>query len=156
MISPSFIILPAGFLHIPLSLFPSTGDRGSNHHASRASKCKRTSLIGSLALVALTLGNTSPVYSVDINETFSSQGRKIFENNCAACHAGGGNIIAWSGSKNLKAKAMGKAGLLQKGSLMQYIRVGKGVMPGYDDKLSVKELEDVSDFVLQMVGKDWK
>lgn len=65
-------------------------------------------------------------------------------------------MIAFQGSKNLKEKAMKKAGLLEKERLVEYLKVGKGVMPGYEGKLSEGELDGVAEFTLTMAKRNWK
>lgn len=91
------------------------------------------------------------------DDVLNERGARLFENTCAACHAGGGNVIGFARGKNLKSKALAKYGYDTKESIVQLMRDGKGIMPSYaKDKLSDDELEDIAEFVLQRAAQKWR
>lgn len=85
-----------------------------------------------------------------------SRGAEIFENNCAACHLGGGNILPFARSKTLKKGALEKANLYDKEAMLNYVANGKGAMPAYKDKLSEEALDEVTSFILERAAQNWK
>lgn len=84
-------------------------------------------------------------------------GAALFERSCAACHAGGGNIIGFARGKNLKTKALTKYGFDEPGKIVSLMRNGRGAMPGYGaDVFSDVEAEAVAEFVLSAAERGWK
>jgi cytochrome c6 len=81
-------------------------------------------------------------------------GAKIFEANCAGCHAKGGNIVRRG--KNLKSKALHKYKVDNEEAIANIVTNGKGIMSAYGDKLTPEEIADVSAFVLQRAEQNWK
>lgn len=53
------------------------------------------------------------------------QAQVLFEQNCAACHANGGNIIFYARNKTLFPKALEKNGYRDKDSIAQITKQGK-------------------------------
>ena len=80
-------------------------------------------------------------------------GESLFEANCAACHANGGNIIRRG--KNLKRRAMKRNGFEEAGAIATIITQGKGIMPAYADRLSEKEIEAIAQYVHQRSEAGW-
>jgi len=72
------------------------------------------------------------------------QAQVLFEQNCAACHANGGNIIFYARNKTLFPKALEKNGYRDKDSISQITKQGKGAMPGYANKLDDQEISLLS------------
>eukprot|EP00180_Rhodochaete_pulchella_P001560 Plantae.Rhodophyta-Rhodochaete_pulchella.ctg2382.p2 GENE.Plantae.Rhodophyta-Rhodochaete_pulchella.ctg2382~~Plantae.Rhodophyta-Rhodochaete_pulchella.ctg2382.p2 ORF type:complete len:190 (+),score=17.62 Plantae.Rhodophyta-Rhodochaete_pulchella.ctg2382:1-570(+) len=106
-----------------------------------------------VALVAVAAATSST--SIDTLGPVAT-GAVLFENNCAGCHPGGGNVIGYARGKTLKAKALARNGFDTKESIIDLMRVGKGAMPRYGDRLSDEELGTVADFVLQHAAVNWK
>jgi cytochrome c6 len=107
-------------------------------------------LLAASLISALTLGDAS---AAPLNE----HGATLFENTCAACHAGGGNVIGFARNKTLKSKALERYGYNSKEAIVELLRHGKGVMPPYGaDRLSDQDAEDVSEFVLQAAERNWQ
>ena len=77
----------------------------------------------------------------------------LFELNCAACHAGGGNIIRRG--KNLKQKALMRNGYGEVGAIAQLVTQGKGIMPAYADRLSEEEIGAIAQYVLDQAESGW-
>ena len=74
-------------------------------------------------------------------------GREVFVDRCANCH---GN----SGGGDRGPRIAGDATLEEYpgvADVIEFVRGGKGVMPGFDDKLSDTELEAVARFVREVL-----
>ncbi|KAK4523277.1 hypothetical protein GAYE_PCTG50G1170 [Galdieria yellowstonensis] len=84
------------------------------------------------------------------------QAQVLFEQNCAACHANGGNIIFYARNKTLFPKALEKNGYRDKASIAQITKQGKGAMPGYANKLDDQEISLLSEYILQRAAENWK
>jgi cytochrome c6 len=82
-----------------------------------------------------------------------SAGAKIFNNNCAQCHAGGkNNVVA---AKTLKADALEKYGKNTVEAISLQVSKGKGAMPAFGKKLSADEITLVANYVLEQAEKGW-
>ena len=82
-----------------------------------------------------------------------SAGAKIFNNNCAQCHKGGGNNVV--AAKTLKADALEKYGKNTVEAISLQVAKGKGAMPAFGKKLSADEIALVANYVLEQASKDW-
>ena len=96
----------------------------------------------------LILGLASPALGAG-----SAKGAKIFSNNCASCHRGGGNIII--AHKTLKQPALEKYGMNSKQAIMQQVLHGKNAMPAFRGRLDSQQLEDVAIYVLEKAETGW-
>ena len=82
-----------------------------------------------------------------------SEGAKIFNNNCAQCHAGGrNNVVA---AKTLKADALEKYGKNTIEAITLQVTNGKGAMPAFGKKLSPEQINLVANYVLEQAEKGW-
>ena len=79
---------------------------------------------------------------------------KLFEINCAGCHPHGGNIIRRG--KNLKTRALHRNKLDSLEAIASLVTQGKNNMPAYQDRLTEKEIEDVSAYVLEQAEQGWR
>jgi len=82
-----------------------------------------------------------------------SAGAKIFNNNCAQCHAGGGNSI--KPKKTLKAEALAENGKNTVEAIILQITKGKGSMPAFGKKLKSEEIPLVANYVLEQSQNGW-
>lgn len=82
-----------------------------------------------------------------------ANGAKIFSNNCASCHRGGGNIII--AHKTLKQPAMEKYGMNSKEAIIQQVLNGKSAMPAFRGRLDSQQIEDVATYVLEKAATGW-
>jgi cytochrome c6 len=105
-------------------------------------------IISIAAIVFLTYLN-SPA-TADNN----SNGAKVFQANCAACHAQGGNIMRWG--KNLKLKALSKNKVDTKDAIALLVANGKNSMSAYSDRLTNQEIQDVAAYVLERAEQSWQ
>jgi len=91
----------------------------------------------------------SPAYAVDI-----SNGAKIFNANCSACHVGGNNVII--SGKTLKKDALEKYGMNSLEAIKAQVTNGKNAMPAFKSRLDQTQIEDVAAFVLSQSAKGWQ
>jgi len=77
----------------------------------------------------------------------------LFEANCAACHANGGNIVRRG--KNLKQKALSRNGYDSAEAIGALVTQGKGAMPAYADRLSEDEIEAIAQYILARAEIGW-
>ncbi len=80
-------------------------------------------------------------------------GAALFSANCAACHAGGGNIIRRG--KNLKQRAMKRNGFGEVGAIASIVTKGKGAMPAFADRLTGDEIEAIAQYVHEQSEAGW-
>jgi cytochrome c6 len=93
--------------------------------------------------------------------TFSSQafaadienGERIFTANCAACHAGGNNVIM--PEKTLKKDALEANGMNAVSAITYQVTNGKNAMPAFGGRLSDTDIEDVANYVLSQSENGW-
>jgi cytochrome c6 len=107
----------------------------------------KTTLI--ILLIALTLTFSPPALAAD-----TANGAKIFSVQCAGCHVNGGNIIRRG--KTLKLKALKRNGVESLEAIAFLVANGKNNMSAYKDRLSEKQIEDVSAYVLEQAEKGWR
>ncbi|PZV17787.1 MAG: cytochrome C6 [Pseudanabaena sp.] len=82
-----------------------------------------------------------------------SAGAKIFNNNCAQCHAGGrNNVVA---AKTLKKDALAQYGKDTVAAIELQVTKGKGAMPAFGKKLSKEEITAVANYVLEQAEAGW-
>lgn len=86
----------------------------------------------------------------------SMRGAKVFDAQCMACHAGGGNSIMYARGRTLRQKDLERFDVNSKEGVYEMVRAGKGAMPGYGTTLSKEEIEDVAEFVLERSAQGWK
>jgi cytochrome c6 len=93
-----------------------------------------------------------------------SNGAKIFNNNCAACHIGGGNILI--AEKTLQKSALSQYlegystdALTESceaiASIIYQVQNGKGAMPAFKAKLKEQEILEVAAYVFQKAEQGW-
>lgn len=93
--------------------------------------------------------NSLPAFAADL-----TSGAKLFEVQCAGCHADGGNIVRRG--KTLKLKALQKNGYATEATIAEIVTNGKNNMSAYKDRLSQAQIQDVSAYVLDQAKKGWK
>ncbi|MBU6186897.1 MAG: c-type cytochrome [Synechococcales bacterium] len=83
----------------------------------------------------------------------TTNGSKIFNANCAACHIGGGNIV--NRAKTLKWDALQKYKMDSVAAISTQIVNGKNSMPSFRTRLTNEQAENVAKFVLAQAHKGW-
>ena len=108
---------------------------------------RRFLLILLLISIFSTFPNTSLAANID-------RPAKIFETNCAGCHPHGGNIIRRG--KNLSLRALHRNKLDSLEAIAVLVTDGKNNMPAYQDRLTEKEIKELSSYVLEKAKTGWK
>jgi cytochrome c6 len=90
-----------------------------------------------------------PVLAGDV-----ASGAKIFSANCAACHAGGKNVV--NPSKTLAKADLEKYGMNSLEAIVTQVTKGKAGMPAFKGRLNAQQIEDVATYVLESSAKGWK
>ena len=81
------------------------------------------------------------------------KGSKLFAGNCAACHAGGRNLV--NAMKTLKKDALEKYGMYSKEAIVYQVINGKNAMPAFGKRLSSEQIEQLAGYVLAQADKGW-
>ncbi|GAP96755.1 cytochrome C553 [Leptolyngbya sp. NIES-2104] len=103
----------------------------------------------SIALsVLFLLGMNQPAWAAD-----AAAGAKVFNANCAACHAGGGNAI--NPAKTLKKDALVANGKDTVEAIVIQVTNGKGAMPSFKGRLNEDQIQSVALYVLDKAEKGW-
>lgn len=80
-------------------------------------------------------------------------GAAVFSTNCAACHAGGQNVIV--AEKTLEKDALEEYldGGLSEASIKTQVTNGKNAMPAFEEKLKPEDIDNVAAYVYDMASK---
>lgn len=110
---------------------------------------KKLFSIALIMLTFLTITFTAPALAVE-----TTDGAQIFAQNCASCHANGGNIIRRG--KNLKKRALKWHKKDSVEAISALVKQGKYAMPAYADRLSENQIEAVAAYVLEQAENNWQ
>ena len=110
-------------------------------------------LVASFVL-ALLCGLMAPLSA---NATDAVRGGQIFTTNCAACHAGGGNVV--NGEHTLKQDDL-KTYLAQynnghESAIVAQVTYGLNEMPAFIGTLTETQISDVAAYVEQQAANGW-
>ena len=107
----------------------------------------------SLAL-ALLISFWSPVQAMAADLT---RGGQLFNLNCAACHAGGANVLKSERSLSQDDLQAYLPNYLKghESAIVAQVTYGRNAMPAFLDILSEKEIEDVAAYVEDQSLKGW-
>ncbi|MEM6611066.1 MAG: c-type cytochrome [Cyanobacteria bacterium P01_C01_bin.72] len=83
----------------------------------------------------------------------AASGAKVFSANCAACHAGGRNVIR--GEKTLQKSALEKYEMNSLDAITYQVNNGKNAMPAFKGRLTDAQIDDVATYVLSQAEKGW-
>ena len=108
---------------------------------------KKLISIFTVAFALFTMAFSSPALAD------AAAGGKIFSANCAACHAGGNNVIM--ANKNLKKEALAQYAMNSIAAITTQVTNGKNAMPAFGGRLSAAQIEDVATYVLAQSEKGW-
>lgn len=101
-----------------------------------------------LAVALLMLSFSQPAWAGDVDN-----GAKIFTANCAACHAGGKNVV--NGAKTLQKADLDKYAMSDIKAITTQVNNGKNAMPAFKGRLSDQDIEDVATYVLSQAENGW-
>ncbi|MCM1984729.1 c-type cytochrome [Lyngbya confervoides BDU141951] len=91
---------------------------------------------------------SSPAFAAD-----AGAGAQVFSANCAACHAGGGNVI--NPAKTLAQKDLEANGKDTADAIITQVTNGYNAMPAFGGRLSPSDIENVAAYVLDQAAKGW-
>eukprot|EP00560_Eucampia_antarctica_P005973 CAMPEP_0197824276 /NCGR_PEP_ID=MMETSP1437-20131217/1537_1 /TAXON_ID=49252 ORGANISM="Eucampia antarctica, Strain CCMP1452" /NCGR_SAMPLE_ID=MMETSP1437 /ASSEMBLY_ACC=CAM_ASM_001096 /LENGTH=135 /DNA_ID=CAMNT_0043423829 /DNA_START=47 /DNA_END=454 /DNA_ORIENTATION=+ len=99
---------------------------------------------------AISVGAASPAFAGDVGA-----GEQIFNANCAACHAGGQNVIM--PEKTLEKEALDSylAGGRNEKAVMTQVTNGKNAMPAFGGRLSDDDIANVASYVITTSESGW-
>jgi cytochrome c6 len=84
-------------------------------------------------------------------------GAKVFSANCAACHAGGGNIV--NGERTLKQadlqNYLAQYSNGHESAIVAQVTYGRNAMPAFIDTLTENQISDVAAYVEEQASKGW-
>lgn len=101
-----------------------------------------------LVLSLFILNINSTVYAADLEA-----GEQVFSANCAACHAGGRNIIA--PEKTLTKDALEENGMNSIQAITTQVINGKNQMPAFGGRLPNEDIDNVANYVLNQSELGW-
>ena len=82
-------------------------------------------------------------------------GEQVFNANCAACHAGGQNVIM--PDKTLEKEALDQylAGGRNEAAVVTQVTNGKNAMPAFGGRLSDEDIANVATYVIKSSEAGW-
>lgn len=116
--------------------------------AERTHEMKRIISLLLLGITIFTFAFSSPALAAD-----TVNGAKIFSANCAACHAGGRNLV--QAQKTLKKGDLEKYGMYSQEAIISQVTKGKNAMPAFGGRLKPEQIEDVAAYVIAQADKGW-
>merc|ERR1719343_872288 len=104
-----------------------------------------------VAGAAVTAGvAVSPAFAGDVGA-----GEKIFDANCAACHAGGQNVIMPEKTLEKDALESYLAGGRNEAAVRTQVTNGKNAMPAFGGRLSEEDIANVASYVIKTSESGW-
>ena len=83
-------------------------------------------------------------------------GSQVFAGNCAACHAGGNNVIQNEKTLRKEALELYLEGGFKASSIVYQVTNGKNAMPAFGGRLDDEEIQNVAAYVFdQAIGSKW-
>ena len=105
-------------------------------------------LLTLLIAITIILGIKDNASAADLEE-----GEKIFSANCAACHAGGNNLIM--PEKTLDKETLAKYEMNSISAITNQVKNGKNAMPAFGGRLADEDIENVANYVLNQSEQGW-
>lgn len=78
------------------------------------------------------------------------EGEQLFSSNCAACHAGGNNIIYSEKTLRKESLVAYLQGGYSKENIVNQITYGRKAMPPFMDRLNDEEIKEIAEYVYKM------
>mmetsp|Transcript_14130 Transcript_14130/g.17155 ORF Transcript_14130/g.17155 Transcript_14130/m.17155 type:complete len:131 (+) Transcript_14130:44-436(+) len=99
---------------------------------------------------AIATSAAMPAFAGDV-----AAGEQVFNANCAACHAGGQNVIM--PDKTLEKEALDAylAGGRNEKAVMTQVTNGKNAMPAFGGRLSDEDIANVASYVITTSEAGW-
>lgn len=99
--------------------------------------------------VAVTIA-AAPAFAGDV-----AAGETVFNANCAACHAGGQNVIMPDKTLEKEALEQYLAGGRNEKAVMTQVTNGKNAMPAFGGRLSEDDIANVAAYVIKTSETGW-
>jgi cytochrome c6 len=80
-------------------------------------------------------------------------GKKLFNENCMACHNQGTNVII--PEKNLQKLILERNGMYTMDAIIYQVLNGKNGMPAFGGRLKEKDIEEIANYVLLAAEKNF-
>mmetsp|Transcript_41378 Transcript_41378/g.50329 ORF Transcript_41378/g.50329 Transcript_41378/m.50329 type:complete len:144 (-) Transcript_41378:152-583(-) len=105
---------------------------------------------GAVAAGLAIAGVATPAFAGDV-----AAGEQVFNANCAACHAGGQNVIM--PDKTLEKEALDQylAGGRNEASVITQVTNGKNAMPAFGGRLGDDDIANVAAYVIKTSETGW-
>ena len=94
---------------------------------------------------------TSPVLAADVGA-----GETVFNSNCAACHAGGQNVIMPEKTLEKEALESYLSGGFNEKAVVTQVTNGKNAMPAFGGRLADDDIANVAAYVIKTAGEGWE
>eukprot|EP00565_Helicotheca_tamesis_P003315 CAMPEP_0185727790 /NCGR_PEP_ID=MMETSP1171-20130828/3381_1 /TAXON_ID=374046 /ORGANISM="Helicotheca tamensis, Strain CCMP826" /LENGTH=138 /DNA_ID=CAMNT_0028396423 /DNA_START=123 /DNA_END=539 /DNA_ORIENTATION=- len=98
----------------------------------------------------LMAGVASPAFAGDVGA-----GEQVFNANCAACHAGGQNVIMPDKTLEKEALEQYLAGGRNEKAVITQVTNGKNAMPAFGGRLSDEDIANVATYVITPSESGW-
>lgn len=106
---------------------------------------------GAVVGAAAAVVATSPALAGDVGA-----GETVFNANCAACHAGGQNVIMPEKTLEKEALESYLSGGFNEKAVMTQVTGGKNAMPAFGGRLSDEDIANVASYVIQSAKDGWE
>ena len=106
---------------------------------------------GAVAGAAAAVVAVAPAFAGDV-----AAGETIFNANCAACHAGGQNVIMPEKTLEKEALESYLAGGFNEKAVVTQVTNGKNAMPAFGGRLSDEDIADVAAYVIKTSSDGWE
>jgi len=110
---------------------------------------KQAAQAGAVA-VAIAASAALPAFAGDV-----AAGEQVFNANCAACHAGGQNVIMPDKTLEKEALEQYLAGGRNEKSVIMQVTNGKNAMPAFGGRLGEDEIQNVASYVIATSESGW-
>ena len=117
---------------------------------SKLSVSKVAEAIAPVLAAGLLVTGAMPAFAGD-----ADAGEKIFSGNCAACHAGGQNVIMPEKTLEKSALETYLDGGFNEGSVVKQVTNGKNAMPAFGGRLSDSDIANVATYVISTAKDGW-
>lgn len=86
----------------------------------------------------------------------ADKGKEVFDNNCSACHSGGGNALM--PGKTLSKADLEKNKMNSAEAIIKQVTDGKTPMPAFGKlgSITTENIANVAAYVLKQAEADWK
>lgn len=105
------------------------------------------------SILALVISLFTSSFSTSVIAADIEAGQQIFSANCAACHAGGNNLII--PEKTLQKEILAANAMNSVEAITTQVTNGKGAMPAFGGRLATDEINDVANYVLSQSEQGW-